>query len=81
MSDELIYTPKIGYGIRDNGNFYDFRHRAYPKGKRTPLSDENAIRWFHRQMNDKRGRLQYLKGEKLPVGSAVVFSQNSGSVY
>lgn len=79
MLVEVIYSPRRGYGIRANGLFYDFRHKPWLRGKRTPESDQTAIRWFRKELYNPRHRLQHYTGKGTPIGSAVVYSRESES--
>lgn len=79
MLVEIIYSPRRGYGIRANGLFYDFRHKPWPRGKRTEASDTNAIRWFRKELYNPRNRLKHWLPKDLPIGSAVVYARESTS--
>lgn len=77
---EVIYSPRRGYGIRADGHFYDFRHKPWPRGRRTPESDATAIRWFRKELYNPRHRLKHWQGaDSVPLGSAVVYSRVSPS--
>lgn len=78
MRVEVIYSPRRGYGIRADGKFYDFRHKPWPTGRRSRESDENAIRWFRKELFNPRHRLALYPGhDKTPLGSAVVYWRES----
>lgn len=79
MLVEVIYSPRRGYGIRCDGLFYDFRHKPWPRGKRTEDSDKTAIRWFRKELYNPRDRLKHYKGISTPIGSAVVYARDSVS--
>lgn len=78
MIVSVIYSPRRGYGIQADGLFYDFRHKPWPKGKRTEASDATAIRWFRKELYNPRHRLKHWTGAKeLPLGSSKVYSRQS----
>lgn len=76
---QIVYSPRRGYGIRANGKFYDFRYKPlWPRGKRTPESDAQAIRWFYKELHRPRQRLaMWVYAEKWPIGSVVVYERIS----